>query len=410
MNILLVSLLVWVGLLFVLEAGLRWLFGFGNPLLYLADQDMGYLLAPNQRTKRLGNRIAINEYSMRSPTITKTRPPSTLRVLLVGDSVANGAWWTDQDRTLSALMTAHLKLPLPEAWGENLNRQTLFERVEVLNASANSWGPRNELAYLQRFGTFDAQAIVLLLNTDDLFAAAPTSQVVGHALNYPNRKPPCALAEVYTRYLLPKLRGIGIKAITPKLEALRDKQRGEVALMPSHPSATSDNTQSVVSDHLDSCPERSYANGAPTWTPGASQGITPLSGLAQPSTEALKNDPLDSNLDAIRQIQSLATRAGAEFILAMTPLLREIGEPGPRDYELKARDRLTQLTQDELMHYLDFLPLFNHWETPQRLYRDHIHLSPPGNQTVSEVIARSLQQVLQKSATFTTGEEGMTDA
>lgn len=115
-------------------------------------------------------------------------------------------------------------------------------------------------------------------------------------------------------------------------------------------------------------------------------------------------------MDAIRQIQSLATRAGAEFILAMTPLLREIGEPGPRDYELKARDRLTQLTQDELMHYLDFLPLFNHWETPQRLYRDHIHLSPPGNQTVSEVIARSLQQVFQKSATFTTGEEGMTDA
>jgi hypothetical protein len=74
-NILVVSLLVLVGLLFVLEAGLRWLFGFGNPLLYLADQEMGYLLAPNQRTKRFGNRIAINEYSMRSATMTRTRPP-----------------------------------------------------------------------------------------------------------------------------------------------------------------------------------------------------------------------------------------------------------------------------------------------------------------------------------------------
>jgi hypothetical protein len=409
-NILLVSLLVLVGLLFVLEGGLRWIFGFGNPLLYLADQEMGYLLAPNQRTKRLGNRIAINEYSMRSPTMTRTRPPSTLRVLLLGDSVANGAWWTDQDRTISALMTAHLKLPIPEALGENLNRQTPFERVEVLNASANSWGPRNELAYLQRFGTFEAQAIVLLLNTDDLFAAAPTSQAVGHAPNYPNRKPLCALAEVYTRYLSPKLRRISIKAVTPKLEGLRNKQKGELALMPPLPPAALDNTQSVVSDHLDSCQERSYANGAPAWTPEGSQGITPLSGLAQPPTEALKNYPLDSNLDAIRQIQSLATCAGAEFILAMTPLLREIGEPGPRDYELKARDRLTQLTQDELIHYVDFLPLFNHWETPQRLYRDHIHLSPQGNQSVSEAIARSLQQVLRESARFTPGEEGMSQS
>ena len=146
MSILLVSLLVWVGLLLVLETGLRLIFGFGNPLLYLADPDMGYLLAPNQYTKRLGNRIFINEYSMRSPTITQKRPPSTLRVLLLGDSVANGAWWTDQERTLSARMTAHLKRPIPEAWGGNLNPKTPFERVEVLNASANSWGPRNELA------------------------------------------------------------------------------------------------------------------------------------------------------------------------------------------------------------------------------------------------------------------------
>lgn len=406
MNILLVSLLVWVGLLLVLEAGLRWIFGFGNPLLYLADPEMGYLLAPNQRTKRFGNRIAINEYSMRSPTITETRPPSTLRVLLLGDSVVNGAWWTDQDRILSALMTAHLKLPILEALDENLNRQTPFAQVEVLSASANSWGPRNELAYLQRFGTFEAQAIVLLLNTDDLFAAAPTSQGVGHALNYPNRKPPCALAEVYTRYLSPQLSRMGIKAVNPKLEELRDQQRGELVVMPPLPPAALDNTPSVANEPLDSWQKGSDANGALDWKPEVSPGITPLSGLAQPPTEATKNDPLDSNLDAIRQIHSFATRAGAEFILAMTPLLREMGEPGPRDYELKARARLTQLTQDEFIHYLDFLPLFNNWDTPQRLYRDHIHLSPLGNERVSEAIARSLQQVLRESATFTTGEEG----
>lgn len=409
MNILLVSLLVWVGLLLLLEAGLRLIFGFGNPLLYLADPDMGYLLAPDQRTRRFGNRIIINEYSMRSSTITKTRPTSTLRVLLLGDSVANGAWWTDQERTLSARMTAHLKRPMAEAWSGNLNRNTPFERVEVLNASANSWGPRNELAYLQRFGSFEAQAIVLLLNTDDLFAAEPTSDPVGRTPNYPNRKPLCALAEVYTRYLSPQLIRIGIKAVTPKQEGVTDQQTGKFVLMPPLPPTDSNNTntQSLVSEYLDSCPERSYANDVSAWTPEASTGITPLSGLAQSPTEASQNVLLDRNLDAIRQIHSLVTSAGAEFILAMTPLLRETGEPGPRDYELKARDRLTQLAQKESIVYLDFLPLFNHWETPQKLYRDHIHLSPSGNERVSEAITRSLQQVLQESATFTTGEESM---
>src|ERR687886_3127627 len=97
-----------VGLLVMLEGVLRLLLGFGNPLLYIADEEIGYLLAPNQRTKRFGNRIAINEYSMRSSTITNTRPTSTLRVLLLGDSVANGASWTDQNRTISALMTTQL--------------------------------------------------------------------------------------------------------------------------------------------------------------------------------------------------------------------------------------------------------------------------------------------------------------
>jgi lysophospholipase L1-like esterase len=87
----------------------------------------------------------------------------------------------------------------------------------------------------------------------------------------------------------------------------------------------------------------------------------------------------------------------------MTPLWREIGEPGPRDYELKARARLTQLTQDQPISYLDFLPIFNRLETPQKLYRDHIHLSPQGNQIVSEAIARSLQHLLHLPPTTTKG-------
>lgn len=312
MKVLLVIMAVSVGLLVALEVGLRLLFGFGNPLIYIPDQEIGYLLAPNQRTTRFGNRIAINEYSMRSSTITAGRPESMLRVLLLGDSIANGGWWTDQDKTLSALMTQLLQ-----------SSQHSYKQVEVLNASANSWGPRNELAYLKRFGTFDAQVVVLLINTDDLFATAPTSVPVGRDRNYPDHKPPLALVELFSRYVLKA-------SPVPEMKAVN----------------------------------------------------------------AEKGDRVGFNLEAIRQIQTLATAAGAKFLLAMTPLLREIGEPGPLDYELKARTRLAEFTKNQKITYVDFLPVFNTSQTPKTLYRDHIHLSPEGNQNVNELIKRSLQPLL----------------
>ena len=176
-------------LILIIEVLLRQVFGFGNPLLYVSDRQIGYLLAPNQNVRRFGNRIQINQYSMRSGTVS-TRADSTFRVLMIGDSIVNGGWWTDQKNTLSEVLADHLKEFKPGA-------------VEVLNASANSWGPRNELAYLQQFGLFQAQVVALVINTDDLFATAPTSLPVGHDRNYPDRKPPLALMEVVSRYLLP---------------------------------------------------------------------------------------------------------------------------------------------------------------------------------------------------------------
>lgn len=317
MKIVLVILVVFLGLSVILELSLRSLVGFGNPLIYITDPDIGYLLAPSQSTTRFGNRIAINEYSMRSPTITVTRPESTLRVLILGDSVANGGWWTDQEQTISALLKTQLEALIRGASRESNPQTRLFEGVEVLNASANSWGPRNELAYLERFGTFEAQVVVLLLNTDDLFATAPNSAPVGRDRNYPDHKPSLALVEVLNRYVLP--------VILPE-------------------------------------PESKVSQAPP------------------------EKDPLDNNLEAIGQIQTLSNTHNAEFVLLMTPLLREIGEPRPRDYELQARTRLSEFTKERQITYLDFLPVFQQTETPEALYRDHIHLNSQGNQKVSEAI------------------------
>jgi hypothetical protein len=296
-----VALLLTV-LLILLELALRFLFGFGNPLLYLADPKIGYLLAPNQKVRRFGNRIEINEFSMRSGPISAQRPDTTLRILMIGDSIVNGGWWTDQPNTLSEKLATRL-------------RASKSAPLEVLNASANSWAPRNELAYLKQFGLFESQVVVLVINTDDLFATAPTPLPVGHDRNYPNRKPPLALIEALNRFLPPPPLSEELKAV--------------------------------------------YAEGG---------------------------DRVGANLEAIRQIHLLTQQNRARFLLVMTPLLREIGQPGPRDYELKARQRLLEFTQSEQITYLDFLPLFNATHQPKNLYQDHIHLNVTGNTLVTEKI------------------------
>ncbi|MEH2255197.1 SGNH/GDSL hydrolase family protein [Nostoc sp.] len=312
-----VILAVVVGLFVVIEIGLRSLFGFGNPLIYIGDEQIGYLLAPNQRTRRFGNRIEINEYSMRGSPIKKLPAPTGLRILLLGDSIANGGWWTDQTNTISSLMMRSL----PSSTNSN------YQEVEVLNASANSWGPRNELAYLEKFGNFNAQVVVLLINTDDLFATPPTSLPVGRDRNYPDRKPPLALVEVWQRYIVKQ------KPI-PELQAVQNE-------------------------------------------PGDRVGI---------------------NLEAIAKIQALTRQTNSKFLLVMTPLLREIGEPGPRDYEIKARQRLSDFTKVQQIHYIDFLPSFNSTTNPQGLFHDHIHLNLQGNKFVSEVMERSLLEILGEAS------------
>jgi len=309
-NLLIIFFTAFASLLLILEIGLRLLFGFGNPLIYIANDQIGYLLAPSQRTRRYGNRIEINEYSMRSPSVQVTPIPS-IRILLLGDSITNGGWWTDQENTISSLMM------------RSLSAKTGVQEVEVLNASANSWGPRNELAYLEQFGNFNSHIIILIINTDDLFATAPTSLPVGRDRNYPDRKPLSAIVEVFERYLT-----------KPK--------------------------------------------------------PIPVEMLQQET-----GDRVGANLEAIIKIQALASQSNSKFLLVMTPLLRELGQPGSRDYEIKARQRLTELSIQQQITYIDFLPIFN-TSNPQALYHDHIHLNLQGNQLVQSVVEQSILDLLGK--------------
>lgn len=322
-KIALIILVIALIALALVEAFLRIRYGLGNPPLYLADARTGYRLKPNQTLKRRGNRIEVNSFSMRGPAISPQRPNATLRLLLLGDSIVNGGWWTDQSNILSALLQTQLVPALSQQFGQSQQ----FNQVEVLNASANSWGPRNQLGYIARFGLFGSQIVLVVLNTDDLFAIAPTSIQVGRDRGYPKRKPLLAIFEAFGRLQKPRA--------LPELEALQEQESG---------------------------------------------------------------DRVGSNLEAIRQIKLHAEENGSRLLLSMTPLRRELEDDGPRDYELRARQRLLTFTQREQIPYLDFLPIFQQSPDFAALYRDHIHLSPQGNQLVTLQLTQFIQAALMTSA------------
>jgi len=170
----------------------RLVVGLGDPPLYQADAVMEYLLQPSRTYYRFHNRFSVNRYSMRADDFPPQKSSSNeLRVMVIGDSVVYGGVRVDQDDVDTELLK------------RNLRRQ-LGHPVVVGNASAKSWGPPNELAYLQRYGTLDADVVILELSSHD-YADAPTFvPVVGISADYPDKKPWLALADLFHTYILPR--------------------------------------------------------------------------------------------------------------------------------------------------------------------------------------------------------------
>ena len=178
--------------LVVLELLLRSLWGFGNPLLLQKDLDIGYLHQPNQHLRRLSNMVAINAYHQRSGPVTPLPSPGTTRIMFVGDSVTFGTTLLDQTQTITELLQADLKAAESRS-------------VEVLNASAGSWGIGNQVAYLKRFGTMGSRVVGFQIGSHDLLQRKSTSARVGVDPVQPDKRPLSAIGEVWQRYIQPRL-------------------------------------------------------------------------------------------------------------------------------------------------------------------------------------------------------------
>ncbi|TIM07622.1 hypothetical protein [Mesorhizobium sp.] len=157
----------------------RYYLGLGTPPLSIAHPTIEYLFAPDQELSRFGNRIAYNHWSMRNEQISETNDTSQARIMVIGDSVVNGGSLSDHSNLATTILT---------------DEKTLY-----MNVSAGSWGPANELAYLQTFGFFDAKALIIVLSghdASDLPTFAPLDPNI-----LPQARPWLALGEAVERYL-----------------------------------------------------------------------------------------------------------------------------------------------------------------------------------------------------------------
>lgn len=188
------------------EVSLRFL-GFANPPLSQKDADTGYRFQPNQKINRFGRNIEYNQYSQRSEPISLDKSKNQIRILMTGDSVLNGGNPIDQYQTITELFEAKL------VQGGSPS--------EILNASAGSWGIGNQLGYIEKFGTFKADALILQIGTHDLTQGKSKGDVVGTSINYPDRRPSLAIQEAFLRYALPHFQ----RTFFPKSTLTRSPQQ-----------------------------------------------------------------------------------------------------------------------------------------------------------------------------------------
>ena len=146
----------WIAMVvIVLELLARYWLELGDPILYVTHPTIEYLLKADQVARPYGNLVEVNHFGMRSPDFAPNKAAGEYRVLVFGVSVVNGGNRTDQADLATALLGSRLEAERPGS-------------VTVGNVAAGSWGPGNWLAYVQEFGFFHADAVLLVVSGHDL--------------------------------------------------------------------------------------------------------------------------------------------------------------------------------------------------------------------------------------------------
>ena len=166
----------------------RFYLGLGDPLIYVADEKIQFYCKPSHTYHRFGNTISINAYGMRSADFPPHKiNPNELRILVIGDSVIFGGAQVDQPDVCTSV-------------AQRILRHDLQRPVVVANVSAGNWRLTNMDEYIKRFGTFDADVMIIVLSAHDYAYAARPFPYTDFDPDFPSRAPLLALSELIGRY------------------------------------------------------------------------------------------------------------------------------------------------------------------------------------------------------------------
>ncbi len=158
-----------------LEIMLR-LLGLTTPVLYARDEATGYRLKPNQDVTFLQNRIVINRYGMRDSRSLDARPPSSRRVIVLGDSVTWGGLQITQDDLFTTLAEQKLS------------------GIEVLNAGVNGYSINQMVALYESHLSELQPDYILVCAIQRDFERPPTARLTGDGIAFPEKNPSSAIA------------------------------------------------------------------------------------------------------------------------------------------------------------------------------------------------------------------------
>ncbi|MBX2862379.1 MAG: SGNH/GDSL hydrolase family protein, partial [Leptolyngbyaceae cyanobacterium MAG.088] len=233
----------------------------------------------------------------------------------VGDSVLNGGSLIDQTDTLTEKLEQKIF-----ASGVNF--------IEILNASAGSWGIGNQAGYIKKYGLFDSDLVILQIGSHDLIQLTNTSEVVGRS-THPNKKTLLASQELLVRYLWPRV----IRAL--KLNQPKEKLDEEI-----------------------------------------------------PSTETIDRQ-FQQNMASLATIDKIIDASQIPTFILFTPsrenLVPEFSEP---KYKVEFLEVLEQLEIPLIDVHQVWSKLPN--STVNSYFRDKVHLNPLGNEAVASLVFQEL--------------------
>ena len=184
----LISLILFVLILFIVELVLRVRYGFCDTVLMQKSNKYEYIAQPNQNRFRFQNHISYNSLSMRSSELDS----SAIKILCFGDSVLNGGVMTDQDSLATEILSRKVS-------------NMLNKKVQFLNISAGSWGPDNCFAYLKEKGLLNARAIFLVISSHDAYDNMKFEDIIDVHPSFPSEQYDIAIYELWDRYLFPRI-------------------------------------------------------------------------------------------------------------------------------------------------------------------------------------------------------------